>query len=67
MASLYLASKVEEVQKRARDVINVFNHIEQIETKKKVEPLSLGSEVCLFFHSIFSLSLLFLETHCLVG
>lgn len=60
MASLYLASKVEEVQKRARDVINVFNHIEQLETKKKVEPLSLGSEVCSFFFiQFFSLSLLF--------
>ena len=51
MASLYLASKVEEVQKRARDVINVFTHIDQIENKKKVEPLSLGSEVCFFFNS----------------
>jgi hypothetical protein len=47
MASVYLASKVDEVPMRARDILNVFNHIDQVENGRKVEPLSLASEVCL--------------------
>lgn len=42
MASLFLAAKVEEVPKRSRDVINVFNHIDQIKSGKKPDPLPLS-------------------------
>jgi hypothetical protein len=45
MASVYLASKVEEVPMRARDVLNVFHHVDQVENGKRIEPLSLASEV----------------------
>uniref|UniRef100_A0A6B2L7I7 Cyclin-like domain-containing protein n=1 Tax=Arcella intermedia TaxID=1963864 RepID=A0A6B2L7I7_9EUKA len=44
MASLFLGAKVEEVPKRARDIINVFHHIFLTKSKKKLEPLSLSSE-----------------------
>jgi len=42
MAALFLAAKVEEVPKRARDVLNVFHHIEQVKTEKKMEPLNFS-------------------------
>jgi transcription initiation factor TFIIIB Brf1 subunit/transcription initiation factor TFIIB len=44
MASLFLASKIEEVPKRARDVLNVFHHIEQVKTQKKIEPLNFTKQ-----------------------
>ncbi|XP_072947980.1 cyclin-L1 [Epargyreus clarus] len=38
MASIYLASKVEEKPCRIRDVMNVFNHIKQVRAQKTIAP-----------------------------
>lgn len=45
MAALFLASKIEEVPKRSRDVINVFHHIEQVKRGKKGDPLPIAQKV----------------------
>lgn len=34
MSCIYLASKIEEVPRRIRDVINVFHHIKQVRGQK---------------------------------
>ncbi|KAK3788029.1 hypothetical protein RRG08_051103 [Elysia crispata] len=41
MASLMLASKIEECPRRNRDVINVFHHIKQVRNKRTIHPLVL--------------------------
>ncbi|RUS74883.1 hypothetical protein EGW08_017348 [Elysia chlorotica] len=41
MASLMLASKIEECPRRNRDVINVFHHIKQVRNKRNIHPLVL--------------------------
>ncbi|GFR84914.1 cyclin-L1 [Elysia marginata] len=41
MASLVLASKIEECPRRNRDVINVFHHIKQVRNKRTIHPLVL--------------------------
>ncbi|XP_059146076.1 cyclin-L1-like [Physella acuta] len=41
MASIMLASKIEECPRRNRDVINVFHHIKQVRNKRNIHPLVL--------------------------
>jgi len=44
MASLFLASKVDEAPRRPRELLNVFYHIDQIENKKPIKPLDWRTE-----------------------
>ncbi|KAI8795460.1 cyclin-L1 [Biomphalaria glabrata] len=41
MASIMLASKIEECPRRNRDVINVFHHIKQVRSKRTIHSLAL--------------------------
>merc|ERR1712110_1223434 len=41
MASIMLASKIEECPRRNRDVINVFHHIKQVRNERNIHPLPL--------------------------
>ena len=41
IACVYLASKIEEHVRRIRDIINVFNHIRQVDENVSVSPLIL--------------------------
>ncbi|BFZ23285.1 hypothetical protein BsWGS_26324 [Bradybaena similaris] len=41
MASIMLASKIEECPRRNRDVINVFHHIKQVRNRRTIHPLVL--------------------------
>uniref|UniRef100_A0A1I8F2N0 CYCLIN domain-containing protein n=1 Tax=Macrostomum lignano TaxID=282301 RepID=A0A1I8F2N0_9PLAT len=43
MASIFLAAKIEEAPRRARDVINVFHHIRQFREKRPFTPLPLDN------------------------
>ncbi|XP_074654059.1 cyclin-L1-like isoform X2 [Tubulanus polymorphus] len=43
MACINLASKIEESPRRMRDVMNVFHHIKQVRSQKKIHPLILDS------------------------
>lgn len=49
MASLFLGTKLEEVPKRAREVLCVLNHIDQIESNK-IPPkvLSFSDQVSIY-------------------
>jgi len=44
MGCVCLASKVEEAPRRARDVINVFQHIKQVRQGKPIKPVILDTE-----------------------
>lgn len=44
MACVVLASKIEEAPRRIRDVINVFNHLKQLRSGAKIEPLPLDKD-----------------------
>lgn len=44
MGCVCLASKVEEAPRRARDVINVFQHIRQVRQGKPIKPVILDTE-----------------------
>ncbi|GLV38229.1 uncharacterized protein CBL_12875 [Carabus blaptoides fortunei] len=41
MACVCLASKIEEAPRRVRDVINVFHHVRQVDSKKTLQPMIL--------------------------
>ena len=43
IACVCLASKIEEAPRRARDVINTFHHIKQIQNEKTIAPLILDN------------------------
>jgi len=44
MGCVCLACKVEEAPRRARDVINVFNHIKQVRQGKPIKPVILDTD-----------------------
>jgi len=44
MCCVLLASKIEEAPRRARDVINVFNHIKQVRSGKPIKPVVIDIE-----------------------
>lgn len=42
---MFLASKLEEAKKKIKDVINVFDYIDQIHSGKEFAPMDIISEV----------------------
>jgi len=44
ISCLFLATKLEESPKRMRDIINVYNHIQQVENKEKIEALDYNQQ-----------------------